>query len=142
MKHALSVLEFRRALERVGARAASPLGRQAVESRMPSADVEEVRRELGRVSETQAFLSDHPAWGMPVVPDARLALDRLLVDGTVLEPLELWALCGLLGASRAVGDELDARPERHPALAPLRALLHRDQPVEESIARAVDETGQ
>ncbi|MSR35948.1 MAG: hypothetical protein EXR95_04780, partial [Gemmatimonadetes bacterium] len=139
--HALAVLEFRRALALVGARAASALGREAVEARVPATDAGEVRRELRRVTETQIFLSDRPGWGMPDVPDARHALERLALDGNVLEPIELFALGVLLASARALGQELEAPSGRYPALEPVRALLHEDEGAEEAIVRAVDHEG-
>jgi hypothetical protein len=48
--HALAVLELGAALAAVGARAASPLGRAAVESRVPAGDAAAVRAELARVA--------------------------------------------------------------------------------------------
>ena len=139
--HALAVLEFRRVLELVGARAASPLGRAAVESRTPASDAETVRRELRRVTETQLFLSDRPGWGMPVVADARRALPKLVLAGAVLEPIELFAVGLLLASARALAGELDVAAERHPALVLVRALLHEDEAMEQVIARTVDEKG-
>ena len=138
--HALAVLEFGAALAGVGARAASPLGRAAVEARLPSVDVEVVRRELARVSETQRFLTEHPGWGMPTVPDAVRALERLPVPGSVLEPHELVAIGILLASGRALAHEL-AGEEGAPALAALRELLYEDEQTEAVIARSVDEEG-
>ena len=54
--HALTVLELGAALAAVGARAASPLGRAAVESRVPAGDAAAVRAELARVAETRDFV--------------------------------------------------------------------------------------
>ena len=139
--HALTVLEFREALAVIAARAASPLGRAAVLALTPASHAEDVRRELGRVSETQLFLIDRPGWGMPAVPDARLAIERLCLEGSVLEPLDLFAVGVLLASSRALAREMDAG-DPHPTLAPVHALLHEDQATEETLARTVDEEGQ
>ena len=140
--HALAVLEFHAVLVRVAGRAASPLGREAVSGRSPSTDPEDIRRELSRVTATQRFLSDRPAWGMPPVPDVRRALERLSARGGVLEPLELNALRVLLASSRALAGELDAPAGRQPPLDSVRALLHEDEGRENVLARAVDEEGQ
>jgi len=140
--HALKVLEFHQALAVVAARAASPLGRAAVLALTPASQAQEVRRELARVSETRQFLIDRPGWGMPPVPDARGAIERLEIEGCVLEPLELFAVATLLASSRALSREVDVGSDSHPALAPLRELLYQDQATENTIARTVDEEGQ
>ena len=139
--HALSVLELRRALEWVGGRAASPLGRAAVEARTPSVDLDEVRRELQRVTETRLFITERAGWGMPPVPDARAALERVALPGTVLEPLELHQIAILLTSSRVLARDLAALAEQLPTLAPVRALLYEDERTEETLARSVDEEG-
>ncbi|MSR37102.1 MAG: endonuclease MutS2, partial [Gemmatimonadetes bacterium] len=139
--HALAVLEFHQALEVIAAKAASPMGREAVLARVPATDAEAVRGELRRVAETQLFISDRAGWGMPPVPDARLAIERLALDGSVLEPIELHAFGVLLASSRALAREMDAGSESYPSLAPTRARLHEDQAIEETLARTVDEEG-
>ena len=47
--HALSVLEFHRVLEKVAARAQSPLGRERVRELRPRRDTPMVQAELARV---------------------------------------------------------------------------------------------
>lgn len=139
--HALSVLEFAEALEVIAARAASPMGRAAVLARTPSHDADEVRGELKRVSETQRFVAGRAGWGMPPVPDATVAIERLGLDGSVLEPLELFAVGTLLASARALAREMAIDPEEYPSLAAVRALLHEDEPTEEILIRSVDEEG-
>ena len=140
--HALSVLEYRAALAVVAGRAASPLGRGAVERRMPSSNPDEVRAELARVTTTQRFLSDRLAWSMPTVSDAGSALDRLAVPGSVLEPLELRAVAVLLRSSASLARDLDEDAGRYGLLDDVRAALHEDDKTEAAIARAIDEEGQ
>ena len=139
--HALTVLEFHEALAVIAAQAASPLGRAAVLALTPASDVQDVRRELARVSETRHFLIDRPGWGMPQVPDAHGAIERLSVEGSVLEPLELFAVATLLASSRALSSEVDVGSDRHPSFASLRELLYEDQATEKKLARTVDEEG-
>ena len=139
--HALEVLELGPVLTVVGGYAASPLGRAAIEARLPSSNPDAVRRELGRVSETQRFVSDHPGWGMPAVPDARSALERLSVPGAVLEPLELVAIGALLASGRELARGLTATRERYSALSATPDLLHQDRSAEEAIERSVDDEG-
>ncbi|MGD2068122.1 MAG: endonuclease MutS2 [Gemmatimonadota bacterium] len=141
--HALAVLEFPAALELVAGRAASPLGRRAVLARRPLDDPGALARELERVAATMEFLAEKPAWGLPPVPDVRDALDRLAVEGSVLEPGELHGVGILLASGRELATEIDRRgSERFRALSTVRELLHRDEDAEEVIARTVDGEGQ
>ena len=140
--HALTVLELGAALAAVGARAASPLGRAAVESRVPAGDAAAVRAELARVAETRDFLADHPGWGMPTVPDAASGLERLAAPGGVLEPLELFAVGVLLGSARALARDLEDPGARYPVLATVRSLLYVDEDTEAATLRTVDGEGQ
>jgi DNA mismatch repair protein MutS2 len=139
--HALRVLEFPRVLALVAERAASPLGRDAVLTRSPVTSVQDVRRELSRVEQTATFLTERPGWGPPTIPDARSSIRRLSVEGSVLEPLELHAVGVLLASSRVLGDEMDRRTERYPALDSLRALLYAERALESELARTVDAEG-
>ena len=79
---------------------------------------------------------------MPLVPDARGAIERLSIKGGVLESLELFAVATLLASSRALSGEVDVGSDRHPSLASLRELLYEDQATEKTLARTVDEEGQ
>ena len=139
--HALEVLELGPVLAVVGGYAASPLGRAALEARLPSSNPDAVRRELGRVSETQRFVSDHPGWGMPAVPDAGGALERLSVPGAVLEPLELVAIGALLASGRELARGFAATRGRYSALSATPDRLHQDRSAEAAIERSVDDEG-
>lgn len=139
--HALEALDLAGALAQVGQRASNPLGRASVEALRPSTDREHVVAELGRVEAVMEFCDARPAWGMPPVPDPRPGLERLRVDGAVLEPVELFRVGALLEASRLVGGVLDdVGPP--PALAELRVGLHTDPEAERAIARTVDAQGE
>ena len=104
--HALAVLEFEGALDRVARRAASPIGREAVLALRPVLDAGRVRAELDRVAETMAFLEERPASAPPAVPDARGALRALEVEGGVLTGEELLVTLRLLVASRELAGQL------------------------------------
>jgi DNA mismatch repair protein MutS2 len=139
--HALDVLDFPRALALVAERAASPLGREAVLARSPAVDAADVRRELARVEESARFLSEKPGWGPPPIPDARAAVRRLHVEGSVLEPLELYAVGVLLASGRRLSEEIDRRQTRYAALDSLRQLLFSAPELEGELARTVDAEG-
>ena len=76
-EHALTVLDFHRALEQVAGRAASDSGRAAVLSLRPRTDREWVERELTRVWETVAFLGTVSQWSLPEIPDCLPFFERL-----------------------------------------------------------------
>ncbi len=140
-EHALEVLEFPRVLERVAARASSELGREAVRARRPGRDLEALRRELRRVGSTMTFVEAKPSWGMDPVPDLRAELRLLGAEGAILEPIQLHRAGLLLGASRSLARELDARDEDHPELAFVRDRLVEEREIEERLERTVDAEG-
>jgi DNA mismatch repair protein MutS2 len=139
--HSLAVLEFPRVLALVAERAASALGREAVLRRTPAVDAADVRRELTRVEQAAAFLSEKPGWGPPTIPDARVSVRRLLIEGSVLEPLELHTVGVLLASSRLLAEEMDRRQNRYPELSPLRELLFFARSLESELGRTVDADG-
>ncbi len=139
--HALEVLDLASALELVGERASTSLGRDALTGLRPSTDRAWVVAELARVGAVMAFCDSKPSWGMPPLPDPRPGLQRMKVDGGVLEPTELHRLGALLEAGRLVGEGLDEGSV--PAvLEPVRARLLGDADIEQAIARAVDAQGE
>ena len=115
-QHALQVLEYFEVLDRVAARATSALGREAVRGLRPHSDLDRLRRELSRVSELMAFLDEDPRWTLPVIPDTRSGLQRLAVDGSVLEPSELYRCGVLLASSGILADALTGKGEQYPLL--------------------------
>jgi DNA mismatch repair protein MutS2 len=140
--HALEVLEFGRVLERISARASSEPGRRRIQLLRPRADRDGVVRELGRVEALMRFVDEAPEWGMPPIPDADGALARLAIEGAVLDPGELYRIGVLLGSSRRVASELDARQGRYPELEATRARLLERRSLEEAVERTVDGEGQ
>jgi len=140
--HALGVLEFTRALERIALRASSELGAERVRGLRPAAAATVVRSELGRVGAVMRFVDEKPSWGLPTIPDARSALADLGAAGSVLEPLQLHALGVLLTGSRLLGRELAARAGGDPELSTLRELLCEEREAEEVLGRSVDGEGQ
>ncbi|HSG08235.1 MAG TPA: Smr/MutS family protein [Longimicrobiales bacterium] len=141
-RHALDVLEFPRVLDRIAERASSELARERIRALAPGTDVEALRAELLRVGAVMRFADEKPAWGTPSIPDARNALRLLAAEGAVLEPLQLHALSVLLGSSRRLGTELDARERGYPELSSIRERLIEDPDSEEVLDRSVDAEGQ
>ncbi len=138
--HALTVLDFHRALEQVAGRATSEAGRAAVLSMRPSTDRVWVDRELTRVSETEAFLKAHSAWSSPEIPDCLTLFERLAVEGSVLEGVELYDLGVSLLSGRQLAEALDE--ESFAALAFVRSRIHTDSDLETRISKTTDDSGE
>lgn len=139
--HALEVLEFRRVLERVAARASSELGRERVLACRPSADLDEITSELSRVGAAMRFLDEDSDWAMESVPDVSNTLRQLSVAGAVLEAEPLHRVGVFLASSRSLSREFSSREGRFPELATLAEFLVERRDAEESIARCVDAEG-
>ena len=138
--HALTVLDFHGALKQVAGHATSEAGRAAVLSLRPQADREWVERELTRVSETEAFLKARSTWSSPEIPDCLPLFERLVVEGSVLDGLELYAVGVALVSGGQLSEALDAEPFE--ALAFIRARLHTETDLETRIAKTTDDSGE
>jgi DNA mismatch repair protein MutS2 len=139
--HALEVLEFSKALALVAERATSTLGRAAVERLEPSADLTWIRGELARVAATMALVDEVPDLVLPPIPDVRDAVERLGVDGSVLEAAELFRVATLLRSSRTLASVLRKRPGSDPHLAHIRDRLIELPDLEAELLRSVDGDG-
>lgn len=139
--HALAVLEFHGVLVKVADRALSPLGRDRILELRPGGHLEAVQTELQRVEELALFLDRHRDWIAPEVPDSRAGLERLSLEGNILEPLELFGIGRLLAAGRELDEGLVKAREELPGLGFLRENLHRDRGLEKAIPRIVDGEG-
>ena len=140
--HALSVLEFHRALEGVAGRATSPEGREAVLALRPGYDPEAVRAELTRVSEMGVLLDRLAPWSTPEISECKPVLGRLSVEGAVLEASEVHALGGLLASGGEVRDAIAAKGEGLSALSPLEGRLYTNEALLACIRRSVDARGE
>jgi DNA mismatch repair protein MutS2 len=138
---ALEVLEFREVLEGVATRAGSELGRQAVLSLRPGADAGLVELELDRVDELLVFLEDAREFQPPEIPDARSSLERLDIEGGVLDPIQVHVVGRLLGEARKLHGSLDRTGSELPHLKEMRSALYLDVPAEDRIGRTVDGAG-
>jgi DNA mismatch repair protein MutS2 len=129
-------------LESVGRRALSDLGRERVLQLTPERRLGWIRTELERVEELARFLVRHPDWPAPSIPDARGGLERLTMEGSVLEPKELFALGSLLSSSRILKEALAKAAPELPTLSFLSEALHKDRAAEKAIGRVVDRGGE
>jgi DNA mismatch repair protein MutS2 len=140
-QHALDVLQYAEALKLVAGHASSPLGAEAVRALQPMDSGEAVRAELLRVDQMSAFLFRAQDWQMPLLPDARSALRRLGVTGSVLDGAELRDLALVMRGSAATRRAVLQHSEDYPLLAEIAQQLVRLEDEERAILAAIDDAG-
>ena len=142
--HALTILEFPRVLALVAERAQSGLGAERVRELAPSQSLDEIRTEHQRVRAVRSLLLAEDPWRPENIPDARLALTRLVVANASLGAGDFLPILGLLGASRRTREVLTREkfPDISLALiSHLTVALVSDQKLESSISKVIDEEG-
>jgi DNA mismatch repair protein MutS2 len=143
--HGLSVVEFPAVLDVVAGRASSALGAERVRASSPSADRAWIQGEHERVQAMRSLMSGDLRWDPEPIPDVRVPVGRLRVEGTLLAAASLLSFAILLRSSRRTIAAL--RDDKRPAIA--RAVLDgfiprllSAQPVESAIEKAVSEDGE
>lgn len=139
--HALDVLEYADALDRVARFASSELGAEAVRSLHPSTDANWVASELLVVAEMMALLTADERWAIPAIPDLREPLGRLRMEGSVWDAARLREAATLLDASRTVRRALVGQSARRPRLATEAEALTELPRLQAEIEGAIDEEG-
>jgi DNA mismatch repair protein MutS2 len=139
--HALNVLEYREALDLVARFASSGLGADAVRALSPSDDPAWIEPELARVEEMRGFLRGDSGWQVPAIPDAREALRKMRVEGSVLEGTQLRDVGVLLTSSRTTRRAVMHNAAALPYLSLIAGGLVEREKDEAEIARTVDEAG-
>jgi DNA mismatch repair protein MutS2 len=140
-RHALQVLQFPEALAVVAGYASSPLGAEAVRRLLPSVTPALVQDELLRVDQMSAFLFRAQDWQMPHLPDARSALKRLGMAGSVLEGTELRDLAVIMRGSELTRRAVLQHADDYPLLAVIAEQLTADDDAEKRIRAAIDDAG-
>jgi len=118
-RHALTVLEFPRVLERIASHASSDPGRTHVLALRPWREPEEVDEALAIADEMVSLLLRLERWTPPPIPDAERLVRKAQVEGAVLDPEQLGSILSLLRASRIARADLRKFPEDLPRLADL-----------------------
>lgn len=142
--HALSVLEFHRALDQVAGCASSELGANRVRTIVPSSSINWIEEQQRQVAAVRILILSDTGWEMPRIPSAANALERLRIEGASLTAQNLHSIAVLLRGSRLVKDSLSDSKYPAAALAMLRSYgehLLRDPRSESEISRAIDEDG-
>jgi DNA mismatch repair protein MutS2 len=142
--HALSILEFPRALDVVAGFATSDPGAARVRGLAPSTDQAWLDREHTRVAAMRAAAQGDEPWHPDPTPDLAGPLNSLRVVGSMWTGAELMGASTLLRSSRRTQQSL--RDAKRPAivravLAPLIDALVSLPAIEDRIERTVQEDG-
>ena len=137
-RHALDALEFERVLDIVSAHTTSDLGAESVRGLRPRPDREEVADSLAHTDEMVSWLLREEGWAPPLIPDLRVPLERLLVEGVVWTEAQLIAALHLLSGARDVRRAILPASERVPRLAALASGLVKDDELQGRLHAALD----
>lgn len=136
-----ATLEFHAALDVVAGHAAGPLGADRVRARRPVADLAVVRADLAVVAEGAALLGQGDGPEIVPVPELTRTLDRLRIEGSVLDGTDCVAARLTLGAARHVARELRQVAAKAPGLAALEVPVP-DRKIESRLEQSVDPAGE
>jgi DNA mismatch repair protein MutS2 len=140
-RHALVVLQYPEALDLVAKHAASSLGADAVRALEPSDTLGWINEELRGVDQMLAFLLRSEDWGVPTIPDLRIPLRRLAIEGSVWEGTWLRDAGVLLASARETRRAIGQHGADYPILKAHTENLAQMEREEESIRRAIDSSG-
>jgi DNA mismatch repair protein MutS2 len=139
--HALQVLQFPEALDLVARFASSALGAAAVRALEPSDALVWVTEELRRVDQMVGFVLRADDWFVMPIPDLRAALQRLGVEGSVLDGPALRDAGVLLHTSRVTRRSMLQHAEDYPLLGAVAGRLASEEALEERVRLAIDDAG-
>lgn len=136
-----AVLEAGPALDAVASYASGPLGAARVRARRPEANPDAIQADLAFAAEALDLLAAGEGLEIAPVPDLGTVLDRLRLDGSVLDPPDLVATHAALTAARLVAQELRRVAPRAPRLGALAVPLP-DRRIEQRLERSVSPDGE
>jgi len=135
-------LEFRAVLARIARLASSPLGREAVSSLMPTADLEAIRRELERVEEMrQAILEG----GSAIAPGPMEDLEPLILrarETTSLSGEDFLLILKTIESGRRLREAILSLEGSYPKLREVAERIKIFRELEGAIRRSFDEEGE
>ncbi len=140
-EHALRSLQFHRVLELIAGEATSDVGAERVRELRPYGEAEAAREALEAADEVTAFLMGDDAWAPPPVPDVRAALERLEVEGALLEGEELQRIGVLLASSRKARTSILRWSSEYERLPEVAGRLSKDEELEERLRRSFRDDG-
>ncbi len=141
-EHALAVLQFPRVLEVVSRHAASELGAQAVLGLRPSDARGWVEPELAAVDQLAAFLLRNDDWSVGAVPDLRVPLRRLGVEGAVWEGSWFRDAALLIASASRARSAIRRYGAEHTLLTEVVAAIEPMDDEAERIRQGIDEAGE
>ncbi|MFO7588249.1 MAG: Smr/MutS family protein [Gemmatimonadota bacterium] len=136
----LRLLEWGPILDLIAGHATSEEGRAHLRRLLPWREAARIDEAL-RTTDEMVGLLLRGEWSPPPIPEARAALRRLAVSGSVLEPRELIAVSALLASSRRARADLRRAPDELPRLAAIGRRLLKDAELERRLGEAFDESG-
>src|SRR5919108_5265792 len=140
-RHGLDVLQFPEALSVVAKHASSPLGAEAVRALQPVEMLAFVSDELQRVDQMSAFLLRAQDWTVPPLPDARTALRRLAMAGSVLDAPELRDIAIVIRSAAITRRAVLQHESDYPLLAAIADRFVKLEDEERRIRSAIDDAG-
>jgi DNA mismatch repair protein MutS2 len=114
--HTLRVLEFDKICQLVAEKALSPLGRESAAELTPLTDPGEILVALTQVSELKELFQKGEDFPLQGIKDVRSALARCRHQGSVLEPVELLDIGGVLTVCHGLQTFIEDRGEGYPHL--------------------------
>jgi DNA mismatch repair protein MutS2 len=136
--HTLQVLELDKVLSLVSEYADSQAAREEIRNFIPLGSIDEVRSELGLVSEARDLLAERPPLPIISLPSPSLIFTRLAVEGVVLTAAELSSLGAFVRISLVVEKIMERGKTRYPGLAALFVGPSPDPKLALEIEKALD----
>jgi DNA mismatch repair protein MutS2 len=140
-RHALTVLEFPRVLDRIAMHASSKPGRRDVMSLRPWREPDAVDEALAVTDEMVGLLLRLEQWSPPPIPDAGPVVRKAGVEGAALDPEQLASILALLRASRRARADLRKFADDLSRLADLGDRMARLPEIESRLDRSLDPNG-
>jgi len=127
-------------LNRISAFASSAAGAAHVRSLVPERSRDAAEAALGLADEMVGLLLKFD-WAPPPIPDVSSALQRLAVEGSVLDVSELEGVARLLSSSRHARADLRRFPDELPGLAEIGGRMLKAESLEKRLLEAFDSAG-
>jgi DNA mismatch repair protein MutS2 len=99
-RFSVEVLEFRAVVALLREHISGPLTEPLLQSVVPGADLERIRRHLEQAGEAQVYLRESARPGLGALKDPRTILERLSIEGVSLTAHEILALLDVARAGR------------------------------------------
>ncbi|MBI3091939.1 MAG: endonuclease MutS2 [Candidatus Tectomicrobia bacterium] len=138
--HTLEILEFQQVLEQVAAYAQSQVGAAAVRRLLPR-EALWAAEQLAMVREMRRYLDEGLAFRCGQFEDVTPSLERLRIEGVILDPLVLRSIAHVLGIARLITADLAASQVSLPLLRRAAEDLYSNPRLEQRIVSAIDEHG-